>query len=98
MTPWQHCYKLTCTVGNRLSIDAIKIPWCGSHCSTPINKAFQANQKLCSKIPKSWELLEQNSYTVFTRPFSSQPNIRKEEKWCAYLHSERLKVKVNGFQ
>ena len=45
--------------------------------------ALQANQKPWSEIPKNWGLLEQNSYTAFTRSFSSRPNI-KEEKRSGY--------------
>ena len=36
-------------------------------------RAFQANQKPWSEIPKSWGLLEQKSYTAFTRPFLPDP-------------------------
>jgi len=49
---------------------------CGFHYSTLINKPLR---KPCSKISKSWGFLEQDSFTVFTRPFSSQPNIKKKK-------------------
>ena len=54
-------------------------------------RAFQANQKPCSKIPKTWGLLKQNSYTAFTTPFSFRPNL-KEEKWSGYarLYNHRV--------